>query len=169
MHSSVVVLTDLSCGDSDKGIMFISNMRPLQHWMSGPGTLSFKWRRCCQIVCCCWQARMAKNVVSIPKTMSHVIYPLRIQFILSWPSCQRVFHVLCVGRGTTTMLLCDQYQRDWHMTCLRPSLDSLPSGQWSYRRCWGSSVLGASNSCTQWRTWFSPCCTCLNGKWEVMV
>ena len=36
-----MVLTDLSCGDSSKGIMFISNVRRLQHWISGRGALCF--------------------------------------------------------------------------------------------------------------------------------
>ena len=52
-------------------------------------------------------------------------------------------------KGTATMLLCDQYQRGWHMTCLRPSLIFLPSEQWSCPRCRGSSVLGASTNRTQ--------------------
>ena len=34
-------------------------------------------------------------------------------------------------KGTDTMFLCDQYQRGWNMTCLRPPLTSLPSRQWS--------------------------------------
>ena len=34
-------------------------------------------------------------------------------------------------KRVATMFLCDQCQRGWHMTCLRPSLTSLPFGQWS--------------------------------------
>ena len=34
-----------------------------------------------------------------------------------------------------TMILCDQCQRGWHMTCLTPTLTSLPSEQWSCLRC----------------------------------
>jgi hypothetical protein len=56
------------------------------------------------VVCCCWKARMAGNVASIPKTVPHVIYPLRVQFILNWPSCKRVFHVLYVEKRNERLL-----------------------------------------------------------------
>ena len=72
MHIFAVVLTDLRCGDSVMEIMFISNVRCLWYWMSGLGALSFGWRTCCRVVCCCWKARMARNVANIPKTMPHV-------------------------------------------------------------------------------------------------
>src|ERR1700738_4136381 len=104
MHAFAVVLTDLSCGGFGWGIMFISNVRRLRYWMSWRGALSFGLRRCCRVVCCCWKTRMAWNVASIPKTVPHVIYPLRAQFILNWPSCQRVFHVLCVEKRKEQLL-----------------------------------------------------------------
>ena len=69
MHAFAMVLTDLSCGDLNKGIMFISNVRRLRHRMLGLGTLSYTWKRCCQVICCCWKAKMAENVASIPKTV----------------------------------------------------------------------------------------------------
>ena len=50
------------------------------------------------MVCFCWKAKMARNVVSILKTAPHVIFPLKVQFILNMPSCKKVFHVFCVGR-----------------------------------------------------------------------
>ena len=49
MHAFALVLIDLSCGDSIMGIMFISNVRCLRHWMSWRGALSFGWRRCCRV------------------------------------------------------------------------------------------------------------------------
>ena len=52
-------------------------------------------------------------------------------------------------KGAATMLLCYQCQHGWHMACLRPSLTSLPSRQWSCPRCRGSLVLGVSTSGTQ--------------------
>ena len=30
---------------------------------------------------------MAGNVASIPKIVPHIIYPLRVHFILNWPTC----------------------------------------------------------------------------------
>jgi hypothetical protein len=104
MHAFAVVLTDLSCGDSGREIMFISNVRRLRHWMLGQGVLSIGLRSSCRVVCCCWKAMMAGNVASIPKIVPHVIYPLRVQFILNWPSCQRVFHVLYVERRNERLL-----------------------------------------------------------------
>ena len=95
MHAFTVMLTDLNCGDSSKGIMFISNVRRPWHWMLRRGAISSRLRRCCRVVCCCWKAMMAGNVVSIPKIMAHVLYSLRIQFILNWP-CARGFSVFCV-------------------------------------------------------------------------
>jgi hypothetical protein len=77
-------------------IMLISSVRRLRHWMSKQIQLSFGWRRCCRVVCCCWNARMVKNVASIPKIVPHVIYPSKVRFILNWPSCHRVFYDLCV-------------------------------------------------------------------------
>ena len=67
--------------------MFISKVRRLQHWMSGQSKLSSEWRRCCLVVCCCWKAKMAVNVTSIPKILPHVIYPLRVQFIINRHAC----------------------------------------------------------------------------------
>ena len=105
IRAFAIVLTNLNYGDSSKVIMFISNVRRLRHWMSGRGALSFMWRRCCRVVCCCWKATMANNVANIKKkTLPHVIYPLRAQFILNWPSCQKVFHVLCVERRNERLL-----------------------------------------------------------------
>ena len=49
-------------------------------------------------------------------------------------------------KRTATMLLCDQCQRGWHMTCLWPPLTSLPFGQWSCLRCRRSLGLGASTN-----------------------
>jgi hypothetical protein len=37
MLAFALVLTDVSCRDSDREIMFIFNVRHLQHWMSGGG------------------------------------------------------------------------------------------------------------------------------------
>ena len=52
-------------------------------------------------------------------------------------------------KGAVTMLLCEQYQRGWHMTYLRPPLSSLPSRQWSCPHCRGFFILGASTNHTQ--------------------
>ena len=38
-------------------------------------------------------------------------------------------------KGVATMLLCDQCQWGWHMTCLRFSLATLPAGDWSCLQC----------------------------------
>ena len=48
--------------------------------------------------------KMGRNVASIPKFVPHVIYPLRVHFILNRPSCQRVFLVLCVERRNKWLL-----------------------------------------------------------------
>jgi hypothetical protein len=57
---------------------------------------------------------------------------------------------VCGGKKkAATMLLYDQCQRGWHMTCLRPPLTSLPFGQWSCPRCQGFSVFGVSTYRTQ--------------------
>jgi hypothetical protein len=68
------------------------------------GRTILRMKECCRVVCCCWKARMAGNVVSILKIVPRVIYPLRIQFILNSPSCQRAFHVLCMGRRKERLL-----------------------------------------------------------------
>ena len=56
------------------------------------------------MVCYYWKARMARNVANIPRIVPRVIYPLRVQFILSWPLCQKVFRVLCVERRKERLL-----------------------------------------------------------------
>ena len=38
-------------------------------------------------------------------------------------------------KDATTMLLCDQCQRGWHMACLTPPLSTLPRGEWICPRC----------------------------------
>ena len=47
---------------------------------------------------------MVGNVTINPKIVPHVIYPLRVQLILNWPSCQKVFHVLYVERKNERIL-----------------------------------------------------------------
>lgn len=42
-------------------------------------------------------------------------------------------------KGATTMLLCDHYQRGWHMACLTPPLPTLPIGDWNCPRSHRSS------------------------------
>ena len=97
MHAFTVVLTDLNCGDSGKGVMFISNVRRLRHWMSGRGILFFGCKRCCRVVCCCWKARMTRNVSSIPK-----IVPMSSThwgYSSSWIGhCARRSSMLCMWR-----------------------------------------------------------------------
>ena len=171
IHIFTVVLTNLNCGDSSKGIMSISNVRHPQHWMSGRGTLSFWWRRCCQVVCCCWKARLAGNNVSILKTVSHVIYPLRVQFILNWPSCHRAFHVWCVGRRKERLLCSCVIIANvvgtwyaWGHPWLFYHLDSgffLTIEDFRYLVL----LLVVLND----HVWFSLCYACLNGKWWIIV
>ena len=47
-------------------------------------------------------------------------------------------------KGATTMLLCDECQRGWHMACLTPPLSKLPEGGWVCPRC--RKTLGLAQS-----------------------
>ena len=171
MHAFAVVLTDLSCGNSGRGIMFNSDMRRLRHWMSGRGALSFGWRRCCRVVCCCWKAMMTRNVTSISKIVSHVIYPLRVQFILNWPSCQRAFYILCVERRNE-QLLCSRVINvnvvgTWHAWGHPWLLYHLDSGVvLAVEDLW---YLVLPPNVLNDHVWFSSSCVCPNGKWGVMA
>ena len=93
---------------------------------------------------------MAGNIASISKTLPHVIYPLRAQFyelvvVLEGFPC----FVCREKKRVVTMLSCNQCQHGWHMTCLRPPLTSLPSGQWNWPRYGGSLMFGACTNCIQ--------------------
>jgi PHD-finger len=39
------------------------------------------------------------------------------------------------ARGAATMLICDGCSRGWHMSCLTPSLDSIPESRWLCPKC----------------------------------
>ena len=60
--------------------------------------LFFVWRMCCLMAFCYWKARMAGSVGSTLRIVLHAIYPLMVQFILSWPLCLKAFRILCVVR-----------------------------------------------------------------------
>ena len=94
---------------------------------------------------------MAGNVASIPKTMLPCHLPIEgtIHFELAVVLEGFLCFVCEKKKGTATMLLCNQCQRGWHMTCLRLPLTFLPFGQWSRFRCRGFLVLGASTNRTQ--------------------
>lgn len=50
------------------------------HYLTGEGGVAEK-------ICYYWKARIAKNVVNIPKIVPRVIDPLRVQFIMNKLSC----------------------------------------------------------------------------------
>jgi hypothetical protein len=152
MHAFAVVLTDLSCGDFGREIMFISNVRRLRHWMliragrtilwvkevlpSGLLLLEGKDGRECR--------EHSKNCAPCHLSIEGTVHP-ELDVVLECLPC----FVCGEKKRAATMLLCDQCQRGWHMACLRPPLTSLPSGQWSCLCCRGSSVLGVSTNRTQ--------------------
>ena len=56
-------------------------------------------------------------------------------------------------KGAATMLLCDQCQRGWHMTCLTPPLSMLPKGEWICPRCKRASGHAQSSDRRRWSLW----------------
>jgi hypothetical protein len=44
--------------------------------------------------------------------------------------------MLCGSRGGAThMLVCDECSRGWHMVCMTPPMDLVPTRQWVYPCC----------------------------------
>ena len=105
----------------------------------------------------------SKNCVPCHLSIEGTVHPKLVVVLEDLPCL-----VYGEKKRTTTMLLCDQCQCGWHITC-KPPLISLPSGQWSCPRCQGFSIPGTSTRCTQWScvTFIVLCIP--NGKWWVIV
>ena len=151
MHAFAVMLTNLSCGDSDREIMFISSAR---RWRSldvraGRTILQVKevlpsgllllesndGREC---------REHSKNCTPCRIAIEGTVYP-ELAVVPEGLPC----FVFGKKKRTAIMFLCDQCQHGWHITCLKPPWTYLPSGQWSCPRYRGSSVFGVSTNPTQ--------------------
>ena len=173
MHAFAVVLINLNCGDSGRGIMFTSNMRGLRHWMSWWSALSLGEEGVVEWFVVVGMQGMECREYSKNYIPCHPIIESTIHHELAVLIEDLPYFVCREKKWVATMLLCYLCQRGWHMPCpgpcLRPPLTSLPSGQWSCHHCWGSLVLGVSTSRTQWSCVIFTMLCMPKWKWRIMV
>lgn len=79
----IVEVIDFSCKDFLKNIIYVYNLKCLEHLMLRHSVQFFISRMYCLIVFCYLKAKIEKNIKSIQKIMFIIIFILMIQYILS--------------------------------------------------------------------------------------
>ena len=144
-----------------QGDYVISNVRRLQHRMSGHGTI-LRVKELLPSGLLLLEGNDGRECYEHSNNCAPCHLPIEDIVHHELAIKPKGFSCFVCGEKNwaATMLVCDQCQHDWRMICLRPPLTSLPYGQYNCSHCRGSSVLDISTGRIQWSCVVSPCYAC---------
>ncbi len=81
----------------------------------------------------CWKAKMVKHGNTMCVLVHHVIFSIwmaKVTYPIMVPTDLECIMLCKQFLGITIMLICDQCCRGWHMGCLIPPLEEMPTDKW---------------------------------------